>query len=67
MVQQWSSLNSLPEVDEEACTVKLLRYQPFARAPWVTLYTGAQGYNSHMATIGHLLQTTEWASMLLLL
>jgi hypothetical protein len=45
---------------------QLMNYQglnPFLGRPWCTLYTGAQGYNSHMPATVHVLQTTEWASV----
>jgi hypothetical protein len=28
--------------------MRLLSDQPLARAPWTTLYSGAQGYNGHV-------------------
>jgi hypothetical protein len=39
--------SSLPEEEDELLSVGILRDQPFARAPYATLYSGGQGYNGH--------------------
>jgi hypothetical protein len=41
--QQWWLLSSLLEEEDELRT-----NQPLTRAPWATLYSGAQGYNNHL-------------------
>jgi hypothetical protein len=47
-VQQWRIPSSLLEEEEALSTVRLSSDQPFTRAPWATLYSGAQGYNVHL-------------------
>jgi hypothetical protein len=39
---------SLLEEEDELLSVRLLSVQPLARAPRATLYSGGQGYNSHL-------------------
>jgi hypothetical protein len=39
--------SSLLEEEDELRTERLENDQPLARAPWATLYSRAQGYNSH--------------------
>jgi hypothetical protein len=47
-VQQWRLPSTLLEEEEALSTLRLSSDQPFTRAPWATLYSGAQGYNGHL-------------------
>jgi hypothetical protein len=40
--------SSLLEEEDELLSVGILNDQPLARAPYATLYSDGQGYNSHL-------------------
>jgi hypothetical protein len=41
--------SSMLEEEDELLSERLENDQPLARAPWGTLYSGAQGYNGHVS------------------